>query len=97
MAEKREPGFAPTPHQEKTWKSFVDLTGAPTEDGWWMGWCPLHDKGPHEPGDTPSAHFHFWKGIMRCLADDPCTAPRRTMSLHNVAVRAYDLATRGNA
>lgn len=51
-------------------------------DGWWMGWCPLHDK--ERKPDAATALFNFGHGVMRCEGEPSCTAPKKSMSLQNV-------------
>jgi len=48
------------------WKHVIQTR--PPLDGWWYGWCPLHDPDGSDP-DQPTAEFNFFKGVMRCLGD----------------------------
>jgi hypothetical protein len=80
---RREPTDIPTLYQLADWGDWYDQNAGPT-DGWWLGWCPLHDKR-HQTGFKPSAMFNFWNGTMRCLRDPTCHE-KRVVSLHNLKV-----------
>lgn len=77
--------FAPSPAQEKVWARHIMVELGIDIDGWFMGWCPLHDK-TRDP-ERSSAQFNFMHGVMRCEAEAPCHAPKRSMSLQNVLTR----------
>lgn len=72
---------------KKFWRFLIPALGVDTE-GWWYGHCLLHDKecGLSEHPDTPTAMFNFSKGVIRCISDESCHAPRKAMSMSN----AYD-------
>lgn len=81
--------YAPSPAQEKVWMRYVMKELGTDVDGWWMGWCPLHDKARVENRST--AQFNFLRGVMRCepaqLQQDSCHAPKRALSFQNVLTR----------
>ena len=54
-------------------------------EGWWPGWCPLHDQKHSKT--APTAYFNFRMSAYVCLAATPCHAPKRGMSLNNLKSR----------
>lgn len=58
------------------------------DDGWWMGWCPLHDNDRKR--GKPTAMYHFRLGSYKCLLDIPCHAPKRGMSIINLRKRVSE-------
>ncbi len=74
----------PSIAQYARWGEWVDWEGGPDVVGEWLGSCPLHDQAKD---DASSAVFNFDRGIMRCQGDPSCHAPKRAMSLNNVASR----------
>lgn len=78
--------FWPTRMQFDTWWEFIDVDMAPTEDGWFMAWCPIHD--PQRKESAMSGMIQFKMGSLRCLREESCCAPKRSMSLTNVLIKA---------
>jgi hypothetical protein len=75
----------PSEFQRKHFWPLVFVQDGVDEHGWWLGWCPLHDEA-HDPRHA-SAQYHFGLGSYRCLADKPCHAPKKAMSLSNLRMR----------
>lgn len=71
----------PSKSQYALWKDWVDWTLGADPAGEFLGACPLHDKDKEDM----SAVFNFDRGVMRCQGDPSCHAPKRAMSLGNVA------------
>jgi hypothetical protein len=86
----RHPGIdrklLPSKAQMAIWEVWFDIDTAPVlqsaTEGWWQGWCPLHDQ-EHE--GKPSAMFNFRYGSYKCLQAEPCHAPKKGMTLVNLA------------
>jgi hypothetical protein len=76
----------PTKPQYIIWEDWVDFSQAPATvnhaEGWWVGRCPLHDKADSK---AHSARFNFRYGSYKCLAPEPCHAPKKGMTLVNLA------------
>lgn len=72
----------PTKRQAEVWLKYIITESGTDEQGWWLGWCPLHDK--ERTPATATARYHFPLGSYRCLADSPCHAPKKAMSLQNL-------------
>lgn len=75
----------PTDRQRDMWGQLTFFDDGATADGWWLGWCPLHDTA-RDPQQA-SAQFNFKKDVYRCTAEEPCHAPKRAMSLTNLKAR----------
>lgn len=78
------PRWLPSPYAYTSWRDWVCWDDGSDDVGNLLGFCPLHDAGKVTEG---SAEFNFHKGIMRCQGDPSCHAPKRAMSLVNVATR----------
>lgn len=76
----------PSKAQMAIWEVWFNGSKPPVlqsaTEGWWTGWCPLHD---HEHKGKPSAMFNFRYGSYKCLRADPCHAPKKGMTLVNLA------------
>lgn len=77
--------FRPTERQSTMWMDLVFVEDGTTAEGWWIGWCPLHDQ-VRDPQHA-TAQFNFQKDVYRCTNDEPCHAPKRAMSLTNLKTR----------
>lgn len=93
MSEEVSILFMPSQSQRGLWWGLVMPLDGVDQDGYWLGWCPLHDHEKDE--DVATAQFNFRKGVMRCLAEPPCHPGKRVMSLMNVAIRIGEEAARG--
>lgn len=78
--------FLPNEFQKNLWWSFVIEEDGTDTEGYWHGWCPIHDN-EHDK-EVPTALFNFLKGVMKCNGD-PCCHEGRAMSLQNVLMRMY--------
>jgi hypothetical protein len=82
-----DPQIMPSKAQILSWEPWLKIDKAPviqnSTDGWWAGWCPLHDKDHHK--GRASAMFNFRYGSYRCLRAEPCHAPKKGMTLVNLA------------
>jgi hypothetical protein len=76
-------GHLPSPTQYALWRDWIAWDEGSGDDGWILGWCPLHDKEKETMG---SGEFNFNSGAMRCHGDPRCF-PRRALSLTNLALR----------
>lgn len=82
--------FLPTILQKGLWwDSIIETDGTDTE-GYWHGWCPLHDN--ERDLGKPTALFNFLKGVMKCNGD-PCCHTGRAISLQNVLIMMYKRST----
>lgn len=78
----------PSSAQRATWGAYVIWESGPDGDGWWLGWCPVHDSSQGDI-DAPSAQFSFSHGSLRCMGNPangmglPCHAPTRAVSFQN--------------
>lgn len=56
-------------------------------DGWFFGWCPVHDK--EQKPDRATAQYNFGQGVMRCLiTPESChEGKKKGMTLVNVLWR----------
>lgn len=93
--------YYPTEYMRNRWGRFLIMqSGAVSPDGWWSGWCPMHDPDGSDP-EQPSAEFNFHMGCFRCIKpgedgkasechDLNKTGKRRKsmMSLVNLAIKA---------
>lgn len=59
-------------------------------DGWFFGWCPIHDRV--QKPEVPTAQFNFGQGVMRCLTTpDKChDEGKKGMSLINTLWRLLE-------
>lgn len=77
------------------WDEWIEWTLPPITsshaDGWWNGWCPLHEK---PTGGGFSALFNFRVGSYKCLNEPACHAPKKGMTLVHLA-SAMEAARRG--
>lgn len=55
-------------HRISVWSSWLDRS-VEAVNGWWTGFCPLHDSKREEPG---SAEFNFTNGTFRCTKTPRC-------------------------
>lgn len=78
------PELCPTSAEWRFWKSYIPTTSVPDPDGWWWGWCPLHDTVKQDGVWT--AQISFAKGCMRCLGEVSCHTPKRARSLINIVI-----------
>lgn len=85
MGEEVSIMFMPSKSQRGLWWDMVMETDGVDQDGYWLGWCPVHDK-VRDP-EVASAQFNFRKGVIRCLGDPCCHEGQRVMSLTNLTVR----------
>jgi hypothetical protein len=85
--------FMPSQSQKGLWWHLVMPDDGVDQDGYWLGWCPIHDSEKDE--DTATAQFNFRKGVMRCLGEPSCHPDKRVMSLMNVALKIGEAASRG--
>lgn len=82
----------PSPMQYAAWGAYVDNGAAPDENGWWNGWCPLHDGKPSPVVLAYTAQFNFAAGAMLCLRETPCHEAPNGITLTNLQIK---LAGRG--
>ena len=75
----------PSRFQRSQWWHLVIHDLGVDPDGWWYGWCPLHDK--EQDREVITGMYQFRAGVLRCLGEPPCHAPKRAMSLVNVATK----------
>jgi hypothetical protein len=78
--------FRPNEFQAKLWSQQLIATDGTDGEGYWHGWCPLHDN-ENDP-EVPTALFNFLKGVMKCNGD-PCCHKGRAISLQNLLIRMY--------
>jgi hypothetical protein len=78
--------YFPNEYQSNLWSQQVIVADGTDEEGYWHGWCPLHDN-ENDP-EVPSALINFQKGVLKCLGE-PCCHEGRAISLQNVLVRMY--------
>lgn len=81
--------FWPSTSQFAMWWKYVDDSIQPTDDGWFMSYCPVHDP---LAATTPTGMINFQTGAIRCLRDESCCAPKNAMSLQNVIVKRAGLS-----
>lgn len=67
-------------HRMAVWAKWIDRSSEPV-NGWWAGWCPLHDCGRAEVG---SAEFNFLNGTFHCTNVPRCHH-RAGLSLSQIA------------
>jgi hypothetical protein len=67
-------------YRQDIWHLWIDADLGSAE-GWWVGWCPLHDRDRHEAG---SGEFNFSNGTFRCMAEPRCHN-KRGMSVSQLA------------
>lgn len=79
--------FLPTEHQKNLWWRLIIEEDGTSVDGYWHGWCPLHDN--NQDREVTTALFNFLKGVMKCLGE-PCCHKGRALSLHNTFIGMYD-------
>lgn len=79
--------FWPTRRQYTIFSPFIAFDKGTDLDGWWYGYCPLHDLRYRSADAPASAMFHWHYGAMRCLRDDPCHPGKKAISLANLLVR----------
>jgi hypothetical protein len=80
--------FLPSKAQRAQWWGLVMEADGVDQDGYWLGFCPIHDK-VRDP-ELASAQFNFRKGVMRCLGEPSCHGEKRSMSLTNVAIKMLE-------
>jgi hypothetical protein len=78
--ERPQGSLEPSPAQTQLWGTMYG--GEPDPHGWFLGWCPIHDRDGNLL-DQPTAQYNFAAGVMRCLKDPPCHA-KRSVSLTNL-------------
>lgn len=76
--------YMPSQSQRDMWWELVMEADGVDQDGYWLGWCPVHDE--KQDPDLASAQFNFRKGVMRCLGEPSCHQGKRVMSLTNLTV-----------
>lgn len=76
--------YMPTPTQREMWWGLVMEADGVDQDGYWLGWCPVHDSV--RDVELASAQFNFRKGVMRCLREPPCHEGKRVISLTNLTI-----------
>lgn len=77
--------YRPTERQKTDWWRFILPDAGTDPQGWWLGWCPLHDK--QQLADQATASFNFDRDAFRCTAESPChevVQGKRGMSLTNL-------------
>jgi hypothetical protein len=79
--------FLPNEFQKNLWWGLVIEKDGTDGEGYWHGWCPLHDN-TQDP-ETPTALFNFLRGVMKCNGEPSCHPGQRAISLQNVFVRMY--------
>lgn len=79
--------FWPTRRQYTIFSTFIAFDKGADPDGWWYGYCPLHDPGQHPAGTLASAMFHWHYGAMRCLKDSPCHPGKTSITITDLLVR----------
>jgi len=62
--------FMPKQGVRERWERWLDPRMGPDEQGWWWGWCPLHDDDGRTRRRNHSAQFHFHRGSLRCLREN---------------------------
>ena len=67
-------------HRMAVWGKWISKEIAPV-NGWWSGWCPLHD---HKRQELGSAEFNFLNGTYHCTNTPRCHH-RGGMSLSQLA------------
>lgn len=77
--------YMPSKAQRELWWSLVMESDGVDQDGYWLGFCPIHDSV--KDTELATAQFNFRKGVMRCLGEPSCHDGQRSMSLTNVAMK----------
>lgn len=71
-----------TVHEKGVWEMFLAPKFGQDEEGYWSGYCPMHDEQCQSPG---SAGFNFERGLWRChRPSGSCLAPKRYGSTSNL-------------
>jgi hypothetical protein len=73
--------YRPRQHQE-LWIRYLIASDGVDADGWWLGYCPLHDER-HAPGSA-TAEFNFGRNYFRCLAEPTCHPGKSCVTLTNL-------------
>lgn len=63
------------------------------QDGYWLGWCAIHDE--EHDSEIATAQYNFRKGVMRCLGEPSCHEGKRVVSLTNVLLMVAKEGTSG--
>lgn len=77
--------YLPSQSQKELWWYWIKPRSKPNADGWWKGYCPLHDKDRRSK--KASASFQFDHGVMQCHGITSCHEGKRVMSLTNVMIK----------
>jgi hypothetical protein len=72
----------PTERQKTDWWRFVLPGGGVDAQGWWLGWCPIHDT--QQLADQATGAINFDRDAFRCTTEPCCHDGKRGMSLTNL-------------
>lgn len=81
------PIHLPSAYQEGLWGSSIIAEDGTDQNGYWHGWCPIHDEV--KDAGKPTAMFNFESGVMVCNGEPSCHEGKRAISLTNVLTRMY--------
>lgn len=81
------PLLMPTQSQKDLWWHLVMEADGVDMDGYWLGWCAVHDR-EHDV-EIATAQYNFRKGVMRCLGEPTCHEGKRVVSLTNVLMMMH--------
>lgn len=75
------------------WKMWLPAEPTVDPDGWWWGWCPMHDT--ERSPDKFTAQIGFHRNSMRCLGEPSCHAPKRAIALTNAIIVVHNTQWQG--